>query len=259
MPFTFSHPAIVLPATYLPKKYYSLSGLIVGSMTPDFEYFIRMRDFSRYSHTWPGVFWFDIPLGLLIIFIFHNVVRNTLIRHLPFFLNVRFSVFEKFDWNKYFQKNILIVLISLVVGIVSHLVWDSFTHHGEYFADMIPLLSDKHNILNHNVGGAFLFQYISSVVGLIIMFIYILKFPEGRYTRADNILAFWLLLSLITVMVVNIRLYLDAIFNQHQHEDIIVTSISGAMIGVIFLSVFFKETSKRQLYKRLNKIKNRGS
>ena len=101
MPFTFSHPAVVLPATYLDKKYYCLSALLIGSMTPDFEYFIRMRDFSKYSHTWTGLFWFDIPLGLALLFLFHNVVRNTLIQYLPFSLNVRFSVFENFNWNNY--------------------------------------------------------------------------------------------------------------------------------------------------------------
>jgi hypothetical protein len=42
MPFTFAHPAIVLPLKHLPKRWYSLTGLIIGSMTPDFEYFIRM-------------------------------------------------------------------------------------------------------------------------------------------------------------------------------------------------------------------------
>ncbi|WP_113654854.1 DUF4184 family protein, partial [Pedobacter namyangjuensis] len=30
MPFTFSHPAIVLPLTYLPKKWFSLTGLVIG-------------------------------------------------------------------------------------------------------------------------------------------------------------------------------------------------------------------------------------
>lgn len=225
-------------------------------MVPDFEYFIRLRDFSEYSHTWPGTIWFDIPLGLAIIFLFHNVVRNQLIRHLPFFLNVRFSVFEKFDWNKYFKKNILVVLVSLFVGIASHLIWDSFTHNGEYFADMIPVLNDSHQILNHHVPGAFLFQYISSVIGLVIMFFYMLRFPEGRNTQEDNIGIFWLLVLLITIMVLNIRLYLDAVLNQHNHEDIIVTSISGAMIGIICLSVFYKENNKRKLYKKLDRIRN---
>ena len=112
-------------------------------MTPDFEYFIRMRDYSKYSHTLAGMFWFDVPLGLALIFIFHNVVRNTLIEYLPFSLNVRFSVFEKFNWNTYFGKNIIVVLISLIVGIASHLFWDSFTQDGGYFAETIPVLKDQ--------------------------------------------------------------------------------------------------------------------
>src|SRR6476469_6066893 len=137
MPFTFSHPAIVLPVTYLPKKWYSLSALIVGSITPDFEYFIRMKDFSKYSHTWDGLFWFDVPLGLILLFIFHNVVRNILIVYLPFGLNIRFSSFANFNWNKYFRSNVIVVLISLIVGSASHLFWDSFTHAHEYFFEAI--------------------------------------------------------------------------------------------------------------------------
>ena len=257
MPFTFSHSAIVLPATCLPKKYYSLSGLIVGSMTPDFEYFIRMRDYSKYSHALTGMFWFDVPLGLILIFTFHNIVRNTLIEHLPFSFNVRFSVYEKFNWNQYFRKNMIVVLISLFVGIASHLFWDSFTHDGGFFAETIPVLKNKVNILNQQITGATALQYISSVVGGMIMLIYIFKFPEGQNTQQDNSLNFWLLVLLITFMVVNIRLYLDFILTDYQHEDIIITTISGLLIAIIFLSLFLNEKSKQQLYKRLGRIRNK--
>lgn len=41
MPFTFSHPAIILPLSYLPKKWFSLTGLIIGSLIPDFEYLLE--------------------------------------------------------------------------------------------------------------------------------------------------------------------------------------------------------------------------
>jgi hypothetical protein len=54
MPFTFSHPAIILPLKYFKKKWFSLTGLVIGSMTPDFEYFVRMRIQSNYSHTIEG-------------------------------------------------------------------------------------------------------------------------------------------------------------------------------------------------------------
>ncbi|MEM7184808.1 MAG: DUF4184 family protein [Spirochaetota bacterium] len=40
MPFTFSHPAIVLPFVKFPKQWVCLSALIVGSIVPDFEYFM---------------------------------------------------------------------------------------------------------------------------------------------------------------------------------------------------------------------------
>ena len=229
----------------------------MGSMVPDFEYFIRLRDFRRYSHTFWGMFWFDIPLGLAFLFLFHNVVRNTLIEHLPFSLNVRFSVFEKFNWNEYFKRNTIVVLISLLVGIASHLFLDSFTHNGGYFAEVIPLLNDKYYILDHRFTGATIFQYLGSVIGGLIMVIYIFNFPEGRNTRRDNILYFWLLVSLIAFMVVNIRLYLDYVLNEHNHEDIIVTSIAGFLLGIVVLSVFLKESSSRQLYKKLEKVRNK--
>ena len=257
MPFTFSHPAIVLPATYLPKKYYSFSALIMGSMTPDFEYFIRMKDYSKYGHSWVGLFWFDVPLGLTLLFIFHNVVRNTLIEYLPFSLNIRFSVFEKFNWNTYFRKNIIVVLISLIIGIASHLLWDSFTHDGGYFAEAIPVLRDKINILNHNIYGSTLLQYISTVIGGIVMLIYIFKMPEGRNTKQRNILNFWLLVLLVMIFVLNARLYLDSLLNHHKHEDVIVTIISGGLIGIFSMSVFLNENKKRQIYKKLNRIRNK--
>lgn len=256
MPFTFSHPAIVLPATYLPKKWYSLSALIVGSMTPDFEYFMRMKDYSKYGHTWAGLFYFDIPLGLLLIFLFHNVVRNVLIEHLPFSLNVRLSAFEEFNWNKYFRKHVIVVLISLIAGIASHLFWDSFTHYGEYFAEAIPILRDTTIIFDHRVSGARIFQYISSFIGGIAMLVAILSLPERYNTRKDNILNFWLVVSLITISVVNIRLYLDMILKHYNHEDIIVTTISGLLIGTTAISFILKQNSKRQIHNRVKKLKN---
>src|ERR1700712_1533317 len=91
MPFTLAHPAIVLPLRKLPKHWYSLTGLIIGSITPDFEYFIRMRVQSIYSHTLWGLFWFDIPLGLLLTFGYLSFIRDGLVDNLPPALNRRFS------------------------------------------------------------------------------------------------------------------------------------------------------------------------
>lgn len=133
MPFTFSHPAIVLPLKYLPKKWFSMTGLVIGSLTPDFEYFIRMKIESNYSHTFWGIFYFDLPLGILLTFVFHNLVKEELFKNLPKKLNQRFIKTEKFNWNKYFIKNWKIVILSIIIGTISHLFWDSFTHESGFF------------------------------------------------------------------------------------------------------------------------------
>lgn len=139
MPFTFSHPAIVLPFAIFPKRFFSLTGLVIGSMIPDFEYFLRMKLQSNYSHTLKGIFWFDLPLAILVSFIFHNLVKKEFIDNLPLFFKSRFFAFKAFDWNAYFIKNWWVVCISILIGTLSHLFWDSFTHHGGYFVNEFPV------------------------------------------------------------------------------------------------------------------------
>ena len=91
------------------------------------------------------------------------------------------------------------------------------------------------------------------------MLIVVFKLPEGQNTKQDNILSFWLLVSLVTISVVNVRLYLDTLFNHHKHEDIIVTTISGALIGITALSFLLKESNKRhrKIYKPVDKMRNK--
>lgn len=42
MPFTFAHPATVLPFAKKHSKHISVTALILGSMAPDFEYFCTL-------------------------------------------------------------------------------------------------------------------------------------------------------------------------------------------------------------------------
>lgn len=123
MPFTFSHPAIILPLKYLPRKWFSLTGLIVGSLTPDFEYFIRMKVQSNYSHTVYGILWFDLPLAILLSFIFHNIIRDDLFKNVPKNIQSRILVYAEFNWNNYFKRNWVVIIVSTLIGITSHLFW----------------------------------------------------------------------------------------------------------------------------------------
>jgi hypothetical protein len=77
------------------------------------------------------------------------------------------------------------------------------------------------------------------------MLIALFKLPEGIKTKRENILNFWLLATLILISVVATRIFVNKIFNYPIYFDIlIVTTISGGLIGIIILSFFLKESKK---------------
>ena len=231
MPFTFSHPAIVLPLTFLPRQWFSLTGLIIGSLTPDFEYFFRMRLKSHYSHTMDGLFWFDLPLGLLLAFVFHNIVRNSLFDNLPMFLKSRFSVFRQFDWNSHFKRNGFVVIISILMGAASHIFWDSFTHDHGYFVQIIPALQSSVDFLGGQLPVLKILQHGSTLLGGLVIAFAIYKLPTNKTETEIIHLKYWIIFVGLTLTIIAIRLLSG--LDYKQYGNVIVTAISAALISFI--------------------------
>lgn len=241
MPFTFSHPAIVLPLNYLPNRWFSLTGLIIGSLIPDFEYFLRMRIQSNYSHTIVGLFWVDLPLGLLLAFIFHNIVRNSLFDNLPIILKSRLSVFKQFDWNKYFKAKWLLVTISILIGATSHIFWDSFTHDYGYFVQSIPALTNTLNIFGRQVMILKILQHSSTLVGGLVIVFAFLKLKSNKNETGQLNLKYWGILTMMTLTIITARLFSG--LELKQYGNLITTAISAGMISLI-LTPWFTRTKK---------------
>ena len=200
MPFTFSHPAIVLPLKKISGKMLSLTGLVIGSVAPDFEYFIRMNVHGYYSHTLSGLFWFDLPLGLLLTFIYHNIVRDQLISNLPEILNRKLSAFKYFDWVAYFKKNWIIVLVSILIGAASHLLWDAFTHDDGYFANKIPFLLREVTVAKMNVEICDILQQLSTLVGGLVVVLAIFSLKNQSLDQSDKKYKYWIWVFSITAV-----------------------------------------------------------
>jgi len=238
MPFTFSHPALVLPLAYLLKQWFSLTGLVIGSLTPDFEYFLRMRSEGRYGHTIGGIFWFDLPLGLLLAFIFHNIVRNSLFDNLPFFLKSRFSAVRRFDWNEYFKKNWPAVIVSIIIGAISHILWDGFTHRYGYFVRIMPALANEINFFDTQIPIFKILQHVSTVIGGIVIIFAIYKLPIARRETESVSVKYWMIVIGITLSVVGIRFLCGLDIRQYGY--VIVTGISAVLISLILTPLLIR-------------------
>jgi len=230
MPFTFCHPAIVLPLAKLSKSKISMTALVIGSMSPDFEYFIRMRMERVHGHSIAGMFYYNLPLTIILAFIFHFLVRDALIRNLPKLFRESFDSYIGFNWIAWFKKKWYVFLYSALIGSFSHIFWDAFTHSDGFFVERFSFLQGKIEIFGKNITKAEFAQLASTLIGAIFIGAAIL-WPQRQKIRklvfnSQNI--YWLLIVLITCTVVYLRKIEFA-------GDYIATTISGGLIGLIIV------------------------
>lgn len=120
MPMTAAHPLAVLP---LRKTRLDWTCLVIGSMSPDFLYFFQVKLASRFSHTWLGVFAFCLPVTLASAWLFHRLIKRPLVQVVPAALGSRLAPYAERPWQLSWG-----CAAAALVGAVTHLLWDGFTH-----------------------------------------------------------------------------------------------------------------------------------
>jgi hypothetical protein len=163
MPFTISHAAAVLPLQRLGPYTLPLSALMVGSMAPDFGYFFSREISRQLTHSFTGLFTFALPGGLAVWLFYVAVLEKTTITLLPDRWHTRFAHTDAIT-----PALVARATIAILLGAITHILWDAFTHQGTFVADAVPAL------LRPTPGFEWmpiyhLLQGLSSVVGIVIL------------------------------------------------------------------------------------------
>jgi len=185
MPFTVSHAAAVLPFRKLNLVW---SAFIIGSMAPDFPYIIGNVDYRGFGHRFPGILWFTIPIAFFGLWMFHNIIKRPIVGMMPVGIQVRLQKeLRPFLFGG--PRRFLAILVSTVLGIASHIAWDSLTHsytwayyhfswlRGWVYVPFIGVMP-----------AAAAMQYGSSVVGLLALAAWVLLWyrntPQSKFNPA---------------------------------------------------------------------------
>ena len=126
MPYAFAHPAAAVPVAKLLGRRAVPSALAIGSMIPDAWYFVPFVGREE-THTALGALLFCMPAGLALYVAFHVIFKQPMLALAPPGLAARLGAWAKpglpaVAWTS--------VLLCLLAGIATHLVWDAFTHAG---------------------------------------------------------------------------------------------------------------------------------
>ena len=186
MPFTPSHAVVALPFLRTPLV---PAAIAVGAMTPDLPLFVRVLPI-HYETTHAFV-WLPLTIGiaLALLLVWRCVLRPATRELSPRWLARRLPA----DWDSGAGGALreafggapgrrpswgaaALLVVSLAIGIASHIVWDLFTHEARWGSTVIPALGEEWGPLP----GYRWLQYGSSVIGLTIIGIWMLVWIVRR-------------------------------------------------------------------------------
>lgn len=157
MPFTLAHPAAALLLRRAPLP---MAALVAGSMAPDVPMFVRLRGFYDLTHSPVGVLTVDLALSVVGVALWFALLRDPLVDLAPDPVRERLAATAR-----YTNRQWLLVPLAAVLGSVTHLLWDSFTHYPRWGVRHVDWLRTTH----HGHLGSEWAQYGSSVLGLLVV------------------------------------------------------------------------------------------
>jgi hypothetical protein len=138
VPYAFAHPAAVIPVAKLLGPRAVPSALAIGSMVPDAWYLVPFLE-RAHAHEGLAALAFCVPAGLLAYAAFHLIFKEPLLALLPRAIAARAAA-----WTASGLPAVawLWVIVSLLAGIATHLLWDAFTHSGHFDFVKVMLLPE---------------------------------------------------------------------------------------------------------------------
>jgi hypothetical protein len=240
MPNPIAHPAASIPFA---KVGLVFSALAIGSLAPDVGYFIDFR-INFFMYTLPGLFLFDVPVGFVLLLLFHTLIKWPLLSLLPVSLQRRLSKYAQgFTFGP--PKRFFLILMSLLVGSITHVVLDSFTHDYGWMVEHFRVLSTP-------VGGIPLYtilQNLGSLVGVGVLIYWFLRWlptaPESdqlppRFSGRFQVIFFAIaMLSLAAVegRIIYLRLLTGSRFIGG-HFLRVSTIFSAVFITALFAGIY---------------------
>ena len=175
MPFTPAHAIAALPFR---RTRLNMPAIVIGCLSPDFEYFFRLAPQGSFGHTWLGVLVADLPVSLLVLWLYQCYLKAGLYAVAPGLFPFR-EVERKAGPIARGLMQWVIIVASVLLGAVTHIVWDAFTHRHLWPYNHIAFLRTHIPVFHWRVDTCNFLQAASSVAGMLVLLVMWARWVEA--------------------------------------------------------------------------------
>lgn len=134
-------------------------------MVPDLPFFLGVPIPRMQTHGLLALLTWALPAGLVLYALFHFLLKDMLIALAPAAVQGRLAVAPRTS-----QPGWLAIIVSLLAGAATHIVWDSFTHSGTVVVLSLPVLQVSWGRIGaYDLYVFKVLQHLSSLVGLSLL------------------------------------------------------------------------------------------
>ena len=252
MPFTFAHTGYILPVKKKWIAYFSTSGLVFGSLAPDYDILFRFSEnrFHLFQYDMFSIFFYIYPLALLSAVYFHLCCQTILSEHLPLFLRNKVSSFLSINIISELRKHFIKISFSILFAIFLHLFLDMLCHILDAWSVKMFVLTITKNIEMANIFyglAIYLLPVLFSLYGFYLLWKYITDKDRSiaSYKLTKKQLRFWLLVVFLAVGISILKLVIFRLQDEDFWVDQMIISLTSSFMLSFYLICFYSYISDR--------------
>ena len=207
MPFTLSHAVVAAPLHYVSGQRLPYAAIVIGSMAPDLHRLFTTNT-SNATHEWQHIFNLTLWIGLAFCLLWYGLFRPFIYRclglqdpiHLP---NLKTALIFIFT-----------LMLGVVMGICTHLIWDGLTHDDFRTFIFHDALRQEITLFSHSYPLHRILQLLSSALTLpFLIWMCIVYYQRHKTLNVPRQTKRYAILSLLLSVFIGLGSSLHYAFN----------------------------------------------
>lgn len=188
MPWTFAHPAAVLPLRRLRHfralRSWPFDALVAGSLAPDLGYYLAWPAAATLAHVPAGLVLVDLPAGLALLLAW-RVLREPVAALLPRRHRRAWRADRAAASGARGAGSAARDAAALVIGGATHLAWDAATHAHGWIVQHVPALQASLGRIGDREFPLFnVLQHGSTIAGVVVLLLAYRRHVAARAPRS---------------------------------------------------------------------------